>query len=70
MGEHEVAQTLAALDPVWETLTPREQTGIVERLIERVNYDGASGKVTITFQPAGIQKLADELAALLKEKTA
>jgi hypothetical protein len=39
-------------------------------LVERVDYDGAQGKVTITFHPPGIKTLADELARRGKEKTA
>jgi len=44
---------------------------VVQLLVERVDYDGSQGKVAITFQPTGIQALADELAQrLTKEKTA
>ena len=35
---------------------------MVQLLVERVDYDGSQGKVAITFQPTGIQTLADELA--------
>ncbi|HEY7312889.1 MAG TPA: zinc ribbon domain-containing protein [Gemmataceae bacterium] len=64
VSEDEVASALSAFDPVWETLTPREQARIVQLLVQRVNYDGAAGQVTITFQPSGIKTLADELAQL------
>src|SRR5262249_27373886 len=57
--------------PVWGSLTPLEQARVVQLLVERVDYDGSKGKVTITFQPSGIQALADELAQRrAKEKTA
>jgi hypothetical protein len=35
----------------------------VQLLVEKVEYDGADGSVSITFRPAGIRTLADELAA-------
>jgi site-specific DNA recombinase len=35
--------------PAWESLTAEEQAGWVERLVQRVDYDGAGGKVAITF---------------------
>jgi len=63
VDEHEVATALAALDPVWDSLAPREQTRIIQLLVERVDYDGASAKVSITFHPSGIKTLAHELAA-------
>ncbi len=62
LDEEEAARALAAFDPVWGTLTPREQARVVGLLVERVDYDGAQGKVSITFHPTGIKTLADELA--------
>jgi site-specific DNA recombinase len=54
----DVASAVAAFDPVWESLTTHEQARIVQLLIERVDYDGAAGKVAITFRPSGIKALA------------
>jgi site-specific DNA recombinase len=60
--EDEAARVLAAFDPVWATLTPREQGRVIDLLVERVEYDGSGGTVAVTFRPAGIRTLADELA--------
>jgi site-specific DNA recombinase len=62
LDESDLALALSAFDPVWGTLTPREQTRIVQRLVEQIDYDGSKGLVKITFQPTGLQTLADELA--------
>jgi hypothetical protein len=35
--------------PPWETLLADEQASLIQRLIRRVDYDGAQGKVAITF---------------------
>jgi hypothetical protein len=35
----------------------------VQLLIEKVEFDGAKGSVAITFYPAGVKTLADELMA-------
>jgi site-specific DNA recombinase len=35
-----------------------------------VDYDGAKGKVTISFHPTGIRALADELASRAEERSA
>src|SRR5262249_11830265 len=54
----EAARALAAFDPVWEALTPKEQARVLHLLVQRVVYDGAAGTVAITFQPGGIKSLA------------
>ncbi len=38
MGESELTQALAHFDPVWESLSPREQARILRLLIERIGY--------------------------------
>jgi site-specific DNA recombinase len=67
VDEHEIALALSSFEPVWEALTPREHARIVELLIERVDYNGTTGKVAITFQPAGIRTLAAEITKQRKE---
>jgi site-specific DNA recombinase len=70
VNEEEVALALSQFGPVWEALTPHEQARLIGLLVERVGYDGAQGKVAITFHPAGIKTLADELATKSKEMIA
>jgi site-specific DNA recombinase len=61
VDEKEVARVLSLFDPVWETLSPREQVRIIRLLVQRVDYDGEKGTVSVTFHPAGIKTLAEEL---------
>jgi site-specific DNA recombinase len=68
--EDEVERALAAFDPVWEALAPREQARVIQLLVERVDFDGGNDQVSVTFHPAGIKTLADELAGRAKEKSA
>lgn len=70
VDEREVARALSVFDPVWDSLTPREQARIVQLLVERVDYDGAKGKVAITFRPSGIKTLAGDVAGRRTEKIA
>jgi site-specific DNA recombinase len=69
VNQDDVASALAVFDPVWESLTPHEQSRVVQLLVERIDYDGTEGKVSITFHPSGIRSLAEELS-LNKEKIA
>ena len=62
LSESDAAQTLAAFDPVWDHLTPTEQTQAIQLLIESVAYDGRNGQVTVAFHPTGIPALSDHLA--------
>jgi site-specific DNA recombinase len=62
VDESDLTRALAAFDPVWESLSPREQSRIVRLLVERVGYDGRDGKVTVTFRTPGIKALCSEAA--------
>jgi site-specific DNA recombinase len=56
----EVAEALAAFDPLWQQLSPKEQARVIRLLIDHVDYDGANGTVSVTFHPSGIKALAQE----------
>jgi site-specific DNA recombinase len=70
IDEEEARQALATFDPVWVLLTPLEQGRLVSLLVQKVNYDGGTGKVSITFHPTSIRALADELAQKNQEMSA
>ena len=57
MEEEGVLYRLANFDSVWEVLTPSEQVRVAQLLIERVEFDGSGGSVSITFPPTGIREL-------------
>jgi len=60
ISEAEVAEKLAAFEPVWESLSPREQSRLIHLLIERVEFDGVGGNAAITFHPTGIRTFSSE----------
>lgn len=60
MDEKEATRALALFDPVWESLSPREQVRLIQLLVERVDYDGEKGTVSVTFHPTGIGALTEE----------
>jgi site-specific DNA recombinase len=63
----ELALALAAFHPLWKSLAPREQAGVIRLLLERVAYDAEKGTVAITFRPSGIRTLAREALTDSKE---
>jgi len=56
---------LAAL---WPALPAPERVRVLQLVVERVTVDRAQGRMTITFDPAGIETLAQDLAQRAKEK--
>ena len=70
IDERDVARALAAFDPLWETLSPKEQARAVRLLVKRVDYDGAAGTVAVTFHPGGLRGLAREVGAMQDEEAA
>ena len=55
--EEEVGKALREFDPVWKSLNTNEQMRIIRKLVERVAYDGRTGKVAVTFRSAGFKAL-------------
>jgi site-specific DNA recombinase len=53
----EVDSALEAFTPLWDALSPREQARVLRLLIQRVDYDGAKGKVAVTFHATGLRTL-------------
>jgi site-specific DNA recombinase len=56
----DVVNALNSFEPIWESLTVREQSRIVQLIVQQIDYDGATGRVTITFHPDGIKTIAME----------
>jgi len=59
IDEKDVTQALAKFDPVWATLGLREQARLLRLLIERIDYDGEAGTISITFLPGGIKAFGE-----------
>jgi site-specific DNA recombinase len=68
LDEAEASRALAGLDPAWTSMTPEEQARVVGLLVSRVDYDGARGKVAITFHPLGLKTLAGEMLGRNREE--
>jgi site-specific DNA recombinase len=67
----DIDAVMTLFDPVWDALVPKERARVLHLLIEQVDYDGTSGKVSITFHPAGVSLLAQDVKAnRTKEVTA
>ena len=63
VDEDDLRAALARFEPIWGELVPREKTRLIRLLIERIDFDGATGDVEITYRGGGIRVLAEEDAA-------
>jgi site-specific DNA recombinase len=66
--EGDLARALSTLRRTWDMLSLEEQTRWTELAVERVDYDGAKHRASVTLRPAGLVRLAEELADKTKEK--
>lgn len=55
--ERDVLDALAAFDPIWRSLKSQEQIRIIRVLIDRIGYDGITGRVSVSFRSAGFKAL-------------
>jgi len=53
----ELRAALEAFDPVWAQLTTSERAQLLQSLIERIDYDGGTGKLAISFRSEGTRLL-------------
>jgi site-specific DNA recombinase len=53
----EARAAFADFDGLWGSLIPREQARLLKLLIEKVEYDGKAGTVSVTFRPTNIGSL-------------
>lgn len=60
VDEKELTSALSRFDPIWESLSLQERTRLIHLLVERINYDGATGSLSILFRSSGIKTLASE----------
>ena len=57
LDEPELRKTMGSLDVLWKAMNIQQQSHLLRQLIEKVGYDGRSGKVTVSFKSASIKEL-------------
>ena len=57
----ELARALELFDPIWDVLLTPERERVLRLLIEKIDYDGATQQLAITWRLSGFGQLADEI---------
>jgi site-specific DNA recombinase len=70
LTQQDVETAMTTFDPIWESMTLRDQIRLVQVVVKQVDYDGESGRVTITFNPIGIKRRAEHATKDLEEARA
>jgi len=64
LADEDIMRACRMFDPLWDTLSCREQHRILRLLIERIDFDAHEETISITFHPTGIKALkADQSRA-------
>ncbi len=53
IDEKELRRTMESFEDVWKAMSLEEQRNLLRQLVEKVGYDGRTGKVTVSFKSAG-----------------
>ncbi len=67
LTQQDVETAMTTFDPIWKSMTLHDQIRLVQVVIKQVDYDGESGRVTITFIPIGIKKRSEHATKDLEE---
>jgi site-specific DNA recombinase len=57
--EHDLITMLKRFEPIWASLTAREQVQLISLVVEKVGYDGRIGKVEVSFRSKGLRELCN-----------
>jgi hypothetical protein len=60
LDEKELRKTMESFEELWKTMNIQEQSLLLRQLIEKVGYDGRTGKVTVSFKSASIKELCQK----------
>ncbi len=61
LDAEELAGACRKFNPVWDTLTSKEQWRILKLLLERVEFDAGDSSISLCFHPVGVKLLNEEL---------
>jgi site-specific DNA recombinase len=56
----ELRKTMEPFDALWKAMNIQEQSLLLRQLVEKVGYDGRTGKVTVSFKSASIKELCQK----------
>lgn len=68
IDEDEARATMAAFTPLWEALTPREKSRLVELVVQKVEFNGEKGTIKVTFHPEAVRSLSQQINQMQEQR--
>jgi site-specific DNA recombinase len=62
IDEKELRRTMGSFEEIWKAMSIEEQRTLLGQLVEKVGYDGRTGKVTVSFKSVGVKELVQKEA--------
>ena len=62
IDEKELRRAMDSFEEGWKTMSLEEQRSLLRQLVEKVGYDGRTGKVTVSFKSAEVKELVQKEA--------
>jgi site-specific DNA recombinase len=62
IDEKVLRRTMDSFEGVWKAMNLDEQRSLLRQLVEKVGYDGRTGKVTVSFKSAEVKELVQKEA--------
>jgi site-specific DNA recombinase len=62
IDEKELRRAMESFEDAWKAMNLEEQRTLLHQLVEKVGYDGRTGKVTVSFKSAGVKELVQKEA--------
>ena len=56
----ELRKAMEPFEALWKAMNLQEQSLLLRQLVEKVGYDGRTGKVTVSFKSASIKELCQK----------
>jgi len=53
---------MGSFEEIWKAMSIEEQRTLLGQLVEKVGYDGRTGKVTVSFKSVGVKELVQKEA--------
>jgi len=63
VSEDDLRQALADFDPVWQNLSIKERARVLQLLISRIDFDGHTKEIALTFHPSGLRAFSQTVGA-------
>ncbi len=60
IDEKDLRRSMASFEDVWKAMNIEEQRALLGQLVEKIGYDGRTGKVTVSFKSAGVKELVQK----------